>query len=225
MKGEMTNVRLDKDRPRTHCPRHCRGWRPPDDRQDDSLRRGNQLPEPRMAFVLVGGVACLHDRRCAHRICSLTSPRRASDARLWHPWLSINRAVGEMLSSCGTGRRPEARQQVPSHHRRTDCRRGGGVAVRFEQWRWSTRSARTCRRAPAFGAGRAGGHCCRRSSLRFRKRPCKRCGVQPALSRATLVRRWPIRQRKAGHGTVSRSSSKQSSKRFAMRCRSATPGR
>jgi hypothetical protein len=179
-----------------------------------------------MAFVLVGGVACLHDRRCAHRICSLTSPRRASDARLWHPWLSINRAVGEMLSSRGTGRRPEARQQVPSHHRRTDYRRA---------W-WRRGEVRAVEVVDEVGAclqTRARFWCRtswrpllpRRSSLGFRKRPCKRCGVQRALSRATLVRRWTITQRKAGHGTVSRSSSKQSSKRFAMRCRSATPGR
>jgi hypothetical protein len=35
-----------------------------------------------MALVLVGGVACLHDRRRAHRVCSLTSTSRASVLRV-----------------------------------------------------------------------------------------------------------------------------------------------
>src|SRR5262245_1191429 len=53
----------------------------------------------------------------------------------------------------------------------------------------------------------------------------KGCGVRRASSQATLVRRCPITRRKAGHDTASRSWSTQSRKRFARRCRSATPER
>jgi hypothetical protein len=53
-----------------------------------------------MAFVLVGGVDCLPDRRRAHSVRSLISWNEpVTNARLWHPWLRINRVLRVMLQT------------------------------------------------------------------------------------------------------------------------------